>query len=93
MVSLILFFILSLFSFIFIFDDANVKTDELLAHKCKDAHFSMSQVQCLCNITELVQWVRYAKYEGGSSGSEFGIPLFSMITDLRPEMFGVVLLR
>ena len=50
-----------------------------------------SAIPMQCN--ELVQWVGYAKMEGGSSGSKFVIPLDLMITDLRPEMVGVVSIR
>ena len=47
-------------------------------------------MQC---IIELVQWARYAKLRGGLSGSKFVIPLILMLTDLQPEMVGVVSIR
>ena len=51
---------------------------------------SAMPMQC---IIELVHWARYAKVEGGLSGSKFVIPSNLMITDLRPEMVGVVSIR
>ena len=44
-------------------------------------------------IKELVQWARYAKGMGGSSGSKLGIHSNLMISDLWPDVVGVVLIR
>ena len=51
---------------------------------------SAMPMQC---IKELVQWARYAKGMGGLNGSKFGIPLNLMISDLWPDVVGVVSIR